>query len=77
MEYSFHINDISNPKAKAFLEYIKTLEFISVDEPALDQQQIKAIEEARKSLKENGGSSHQNVMSRMKDKFPNAFRSWK
>lgn len=75
MMHTFHINDISNPKAKAFLEYIKTLEFISVDEAILDQQQIQAIEEARESLKENGGSSHQDVMNRMKGKFPSAFRS--
>lgn len=76
MAYYFHITDISNPKAKAFLEYIKTLDFISVDDDViLDQQQIQAIEEARKSLKENGGSSHQDVMNRMKGKFPNAFRS--
>ncbi|NRA12059.1 MAG: hypothetical protein HRT57_08920 [Crocinitomicaceae bacterium] len=31
MGHSFHINDISNPKAQAFLEYIKTLDFVSVD----------------------------------------------
>jgi hypothetical protein len=32
MEHSFHINDLSNPKAKAFLEYIKTLDFVSMDD---------------------------------------------
>lgn len=32
MGQTFHINDISNPKAKAFLEFIKTLDFISVDD---------------------------------------------
>lgn len=31
MVYTFHIDDISNPKAKAFLEYIKTLEFVIID----------------------------------------------
>ena len=31
MGHTFHINDISNPKAQAFLEYIKTLDFVSVD----------------------------------------------
>jgi hypothetical protein len=31
MGQTFHINDISNPKAQAFLEYIKTLDFVSVD----------------------------------------------
>lgn len=76
MEYSFHINDISNPKAKAFLEYIKTLDFVSVDSDFdLNEDQVAAIEEARKSLKEKGGTPHEVVMARMKDKFPNAFRS--
>lgn len=28
---TFRINDIKNPKAKAFLEYIKTLEFIVIE----------------------------------------------
>lgn len=32
MEQYFHITDISTPKAKAFLEFIKTLDFISVDD---------------------------------------------
>ncbi len=31
MGQTFHINDISNPKAQAFLEYIKTLDFVSID----------------------------------------------
>lgn len=32
MGQTFHINDISNPKAKAFLEFIKTLDFISLED---------------------------------------------
>lgn len=32
MQHTFHIKDSSNPKAKAFLEFIKTLDFISVNE---------------------------------------------
>ena len=31
MAFFFHIEDTSNPKAKAFLEYIKTLDFVSMD----------------------------------------------
>jgi hypothetical protein len=32
MGQTVHINDISNPRAKAFLELIKTLDFISLDD---------------------------------------------
>lgn len=31
MAITFHISDISNPRAIAFLNYIKTLDFITVD----------------------------------------------
>jgi hypothetical protein len=31
MAITFQINDLTNPKAKAFLDYIKTLDFITVD----------------------------------------------
>ena len=72
-----HINDISKPEAKAFIEYARTLKFISVDEEeiALSSEQIEAINEARISLKKNKGKSHEEVMSKMKNKYPNAFKA--
>lgn len=75
MVYTFHIDDASGPKAKAFLEYIKTLDFIRLDElePTLSQQQLDAIEEARISIKQDGTSSTSEVMKRLKKKHPNAF----
>jgi hypothetical protein len=78
MAYTFRIADISNPKAKAFLEYVKTLDFIQFDnqeEVLLSDEQIQAINEARSSIKENGGIPHTEAMERMKNKFPKAFRS--
>ena len=39
MGQTFHINDISNPKAQAFLEYIKTLDFVSVDKISIPKWQ--------------------------------------
>ena len=39
MGQTFHINDISNPKAQAFLDFIKTLDFVSVDENDIPQWQ--------------------------------------
>lgn len=77
MVYTFHINDISNPEAKAFLEYARSLKFVVIDEQemSLSQEQNEAIDEARKSLKDNGGKPHEEVMNQIKKKYPNAFRS--
>jgi hypothetical protein len=43
MALTFHINDTSSPKAKAFLEYIKTLEFIVIDKT--ENQEFTLTEE--------------------------------
>lgn len=77
MGLTLRIDDISQPEAKAFLDYARTLKFIIVDEEevSLSQEQIEAIDEARNSLKKNGGIPHQEVMTKMKNKYPNAFRA--
>jgi hypothetical protein len=52
MEHSFHINDLSNPKAKAFLEYIKTLDFVSMDDDIqIPQWQKDAVRERIENTK--------------------------
>lgn len=52
MGQTFHINDISNPKAQAFLEFIKTLDFVSVDSIDIPKWQqdltLKRMEELDK-----------------------------
>ena len=75
MGLTFRINDISKPEAKAFLDYARSLKFVIVDEEevSLNQEQIEGINEARISLKKNGGKSHEDVISEMKSKYPNAF----
>ncbi len=77
MGLTLHINDISKPEVKAFLDYARSLKFVIVDEEevSLSQEQIEAIDEARISLKKNGGKSHEEVMAKMKNKYPNAFRA--
>ena len=52
MAITFHIDDISNPKAKAFLEYIKTLEFVIIDraesqEFTLTEEHLQILNERR------------------------------
>ena len=76
MIHTFHIDD-SHPRAKEFLAFLSTLDFISLNETNLNLtiEQTEAIEEVRASFQQNGGSSHDEVMHRMKTKFPEAFRS--
>jgi hypothetical protein len=53
MEYTFYIKDSTNPKAKAFLEYIKSLDFVQVESTSGDsKEEIKAnLKQALKELK--------------------------
>jgi hypothetical protein len=50
MAITFHIDDISNPKAKAFLEYIKTLDFITID--SAESQYVNLSDEHLQILNE-------------------------
>lgn len=76
MAYTLHVDD-SNPRAKAFLEFVKTLDFIRVDEDeiSLSQEQIEAIQEGIESLEKHGGIPHEQVMAKMKTKYPKFFRA--
>jgi hypothetical protein len=52
MAITFQINDLTNPKAKAFLDYIKTLDFITVDATeiqtyVLTDEHLQILEERR------------------------------
>ena len=77
MGLTLHINDTSKPEVKAFLDYARSLKFVIVedDEISINQKQIEAIDEARLSLKKNGSKFHQEVIDKMKNKYPNAFGS--
>jgi hypothetical protein len=74
MIHTFQLDD-SNPKAKAFLAFISTFDFIQVDEECtLSKDAIYAIEEARESLTKEGGKSHEQVWAEMIEKYPSAFK---
>lgn len=78
MAYSLHINDLSHPDAKAFWEYAKSLKFVTIEDEdnlSLNKEQIKAIEEARISFDKHGGKSNEEVLAKMRAKYPNAFKS--
>lgn len=73
MSITLHIKDTSSPEAQAFVEYAKSLKFISIEETKLTVKQIQAIEQAKKSLAKTGGTSHDEVMEEMKGLYPGAF----
>lgn len=73
----FTINlDISNSKALALLNYIKTLDFINVEEEtqSITKEEKKKLNQAIKSLDEGKGINHSEVMQQTKSKFPNLFK---
>ena len=64
--------DISNAKALALLDYIRTLDFVSIneDKAKLTNEQKKAIDEGLKSLKQGRKIPHNEVMKQFKQKYP-------
>jgi hypothetical protein len=63
MEYTFHIEDSSNPKVKAFLEYIRTLDFVKEDkienqEFVLTEEHLEILNERRKDRLEGKSQTH-------------------
>jgi RNA-binding protein YlmH len=52
-----------------------TLNYTSLEESEakLTQEQLVAINQARFSLKNNGGKTNKEVMDKLKTKYPNAF----
>jgi hypothetical protein len=77
MGLTLRINDTSTPEVKAFLDYVRSLKFVEIEEEqiAVDKKQIEAVEEARESYKNNGGKTTDEVLESMKEKYPNAFKS--
>lgn len=46
MPISFHIKDTTDPKVKAFLEYIKTLDFVHFDKDDIPTWQKEQLDQA-------------------------------
>jgi len=72
MAYTFHIKDSSNPKVLAFLEYIKTLDFVILEKSDIVQEMTekKIINQAHIAEKEiqNGKiRSHEQVLKDLKN----------
>jgi hypothetical protein len=63
MTYVFHIDDSSNPNVKAFLDYIRTLDFVKEDtvenqEFVLSKKQLDILNERRNDRLEGNSETH-------------------
>jgi len=66
--------DPSDFKASAFLDYMRTLDFISIrEDKSLTPEQIAAIEVGIASIETDGAIPHDQVMADMKLRFPDLF----
>ena len=76
MGLTIRINDTSKPEVKAFLDYVRSLKFVEIEEEpiAIDEMQIEAVKEARESYQKNGGKTNEEVLDAMKTKYPKAFK---
>ena len=52
MAFTLHISDSSNPKVLAFMEYVKSLDFVNVIEDEIVKR-YNEIEELNKQLSNN------------------------
>lgn len=73
MVHTFHIDD-SNGKAKALMEFLRTLEFVKEDTEECGEHVSKELDASTlKGLKEEKDGqliSHENVMSELRNEFP-------
>ncbi len=67
--------DISNAKALALLNYIRTLEFVTIEEAqTLTDLQKEAIDIGIDALEKGKSHSHKQVISETKKRYPQLFK---
>lgn len=76
MKISLNIQD---SKAAAFLNFIKTLDYIQVEDDnasdiELTEDLKNALDESIDSLKKDGGIPNNQMMAKTREKFPNLFK---
>lgn len=69
--------DTTSSKAKAFIAFVRTLDFIKVNDDndisPLSDEQKKAINKAINSAENGEVTTHEKVMSRFEDRYPKYF----
>ena len=66
--------DTSDSKALALLNYIRTLDFISIGEKTeISPEQKKAIDKGLEQLMEGNGIAHSDVMKETEQRYPQLF----
>lgn len=77
MALTFSI-DTSNEKAKAFIDFIKTLDFIKIHDDedvfSLSNEQKAAIDKSLQSAEEGKTTPHDIVMERFENRYQKYFR---
>ncbi len=67
--------DLSNTKALALLNYIKTLDFISFEEEIkLTEEQKQFIDIGIEAIKQGKIYKHEDVIAETKKRYPNLFQ---
>ena len=67
--------DLSNAKALALLNYIRTLEFVSFEERStLTDTEKQAIDIGIDALEQGKSFKHKEVMSETKKRYPDLFK---
>ncbi len=73
MAFTFHINDSNNPKVLAFMEYVKSLDFVKVIEddtttfPTLtDEEIIERVLVTRQEIKDGKLISQEQLAEKIK-----------
>lgn len=67
--------DITNAKALALLNYIRTLEFVTIEETnTLTDKQKEAIDYGIEAIEQGKAFDHEHVLNETKQRYPNLFK---
>ena len=68
--------DLSNQNALALINYIKTLDFIKIENMGvvLSDEEKRAVDVGLKAAKKGKTIEHRQLMSDLKNQFPNLFK---
>lgn len=80
MAFILHIDNTSNPRVKAFLAFVKTLDFVSIEKKqaekskTLTSEEKNAIDIGLKQIEEGKVIPHKQAMAELKNRHPRYFK---